>query len=137
LTLGDALTKSGASDWLASVLAPTLDGLPYEVVLVTLVLIGFVITQFMNNVTLGAILAPVLITLGQASGIAPERMVIPTIMTIALAYMLPGASARMTLAAVTGAVERKNMLWAGFVVGFPSALIIMLFFYILTRLGLI
>jgi sodium-dependent dicarboxylate transporter 2/3/5 len=137
LTLGDALEKSGASAWLASLLAPALQGLPYEIVLVVLVLVGFTITQFMNNVTLGAILAPVLITLGQAGGIAPTRMVIPTIMAIALAFMLPSASARMTLAAVTGAVERKHMVWAGLVVGLPSALVILIFFFLLSRFGLI
>ena len=137
LTLGNALDKSGASAWLASILAPQLQGLPYEVILVVLVLVGFTITQFMNNVTLGAILAPVLITLGQASGIAPTRMVLPTIMAVALAYMLPGASARMTLAAVSGAVERKNMLWAGLVVGMASALVVILFFYLMAQWGLI
>jgi sodium-dependent dicarboxylate transporter 2/3/5 len=137
LTLGDALGKSGASVWLASILAPMLQGLPYEIILIVLVIIGFAITQFMNNVTLGAILAPVLITLGHASGIAPARMVIPTIMAVALAFMLPSASARMTLAAVTGAVERKSMIRAGFIVGAPSALIVIIFFYLLSRLGLI
>jgi sodium-dependent dicarboxylate transporter 2/3/5 len=137
LTLGDALGKSGASVWLATILAPALQGLPYEIVLVVLVVVGFAITQFMNNVTLGAILAPVLITLGQASGITPARMVLPTIMAVALAYMLPNASARMTLAAVSGAVERKSMIWAGLVVGVPSALVIIIFFYLLSRLGLI
>jgi sodium-dependent dicarboxylate transporter 2/3/5 len=137
LTLGDALDKSGASLWLATMLSPMLQGLPYELLLVVLVAIGFVITQFMNNVTLGAILTPVLITLGQASGIPPARMVVPTIMAIALAYMLPGASARMTLAAVTGAVERKNMIWAGLVVGVPSAIVVILFFYLASQLGLI
>lgn len=137
LTLGDALDKSGASQWLASILAPMLQGLPYEVILVVLVLTGFAITQFMNNVTLGAILAPVLITLGQASGIPPERMVIPTIMAVSLAFALPGASARMTLAAVTGAVDRKNMMWAGLVVGLPAAIVIMLLFYAMSRFGFI
>lgn len=137
LTLGDALDKSGASQWLASILAPMLQGLSYEILLVVLVLVGFSITQFMNNVTLGAILAPVLISLAQASGIVPERMVIPTIMAVGLAFMLPNASARMTLVAVTGAVERKSMLWAGLVVGLPSALVIIIFFYLLSRFGLI
>jgi sodium-dependent dicarboxylate transporter 2/3/5 len=137
LTLGDALDKSGANPWLASLLAPLLQGLPYEIVLVVLVMVGFIITQLMNNVTLGAILAPVLITLGQASGIDPARMVIPTIMAVALAFMLPSASARMTLAAVSGAVERKNMIWAGLVVGVPSMLVVIVFFYLLSWLNLI
>jgi sodium-dependent dicarboxylate transporter 2/3/5 len=137
LTLGDALDKTGASAWFASILAPSLEGLPYFVILTVLVMTGFALTQFMNNVTLGAILAPVLITLGEASGIAPERLVIPTVMAVALAYMLPGASARMTLVAVTGVVERKQMMRVGLIVGLPSAVFVLLFFLVLSQVGLI
>ena len=63
---------------------------------------------------------PILITLGTASGIPPARLVLPTVMTIALAYTLPSGSARMTLVAVTGAIPRKDMLRAGLLVGAPS-----------------
>lgn len=135
LTLGNALDKTGAGSWFASILAPTLEGLPYIVVLSALVLLGFVLTQFMSNVTLGAILAPVLITLGEASGIAPVRLVLPTIIAVALAFMLPSASARMTLVAVTGAVDGKTMARAGLVVGLPSALFVLLFFYAMSLMG--
>jgi sodium-dependent dicarboxylate transporter 2/3/5 len=78
-----------------------------------------------------------LITVGEATGIAPARMVIPTIMSVALAFVLPSASARMTLVAVTGAVERKNMVWAGLVVGLPCAFVVIIFFYLMTQLRLI
>lgn len=135
LTMGDALDKTGASVWFAEMLAPLLQGLPYVVILGVLILLGFALTQLMNNVTLGAILVPVLITLGQASGIQPARLVIPTIMAVAIAYMFPSASARMTLVAVTGLVERKSMLRAGLTVGVPSVLVIFLFFYIMSRFG--
>ncbi|HXF63445.1 MAG TPA: DASS family sodium-coupled anion symporter [Caldilineaceae bacterium] len=137
LSLGDALEKTGASTWFASRLAPSLDDLPYGMILTILVLLGFALTQLLNNVPLGAIFAPVLITLGDATGIAPVRLVIPTIMSIGLAYMLPGASARMTLVAVTGAVERKEMMRTGLIVGLPSALFVLVFFYGLSLLGLI
>lgn len=137
LSLGDALDKTGASAWFANQLAPLFDGLPYVVILTGLVVIAFVLTQFMNNVTLGAILTPVLITLAEASAIAPARLVIPAVFTLALAYMLPAASARMTLVAVTGAVERRDMVRAGMVVGIPSALFIILFFYAMSSLGMI
>jgi sodium-dependent dicarboxylate transporter 2/3/5 len=135
LTLGNALDKTGAGSWFASILAPTLEGLPYLVVLSVLVLTGFVLTQFMNNVTLGAILTPVLITLGEAAGIAPTRLVLPTIIAVALAFMLPSASARMTLVAVTGAVSNKTMIRAGLVVGLPSALFVLIFFYVMSLFG--
>lgn len=135
LTMGDALDKTGASAWFAEMLGPTLQGMPYWAVLTVLVLAGFILTQFMNNVTLGAILAPVLITLGQAGGIDPVRLVLPTIMAVALAYTLPGGSARMTLVAVTGAVDRNTMLRTGLILGLPSALLVWGFFYLLTWLG--
>jgi sodium-dependent dicarboxylate transporter 2/3/5 len=137
LTLGNALQVTGATAWFAALLAPTLNPLPYVAILAALVIVSFTLTQFMNNVTLGAILTPVLVTLGEASGIAPERLLLPTIFTVAMAYTLPGASARMTLVAVTGAVESKDMMRAGLFVGLPSALIIFLFFYSLSQFGLI
>ncbi|MCC6453406.1 MAG: DASS family sodium-coupled anion symporter [Caldilineaceae bacterium] len=135
LTMGDALDKTGASVWFAEMLAPLLYGLPYVVILGALILVGFTLTQLMSNVTLGAILAPVLITLGQASGIDPTRLVIPTIIAVALAYMFPGASARMTMVAVTGVVDRKSMMRAGLIVGLPSAVFVFLFFYIISLFG--
>ena len=137
LTLGDALNKTGASQWFADMASPLLEGLPYVAVLAILITGAFVLTQFMNNVTLGAIWAPILITLGQASGIAPQRLLLPTVMALALAYMLPGASARMTLVSVTGAVERPVMIRSGLIVGVPSALLILGFFYLLSQFNLI
>jgi sodium-dependent dicarboxylate transporter 2/3/5 len=137
LTLGDALDKTGANTWFAGLLAPALLGLPFEVILTLLILIGFIITQFINNVPLGAILAPVLISLGEASGIDPVRLVVPTILAVGVAYMLPGASARMTLVAVTGAVDRREMMRIGLLVGVPSMFFVWVFFLVLARVGLI
>lgn len=136
-TLGDALDKTGANAWFANILAPTLSTLPFSLVLLILLVLGFVITQLINDVTLGAIFSPILVSMGLATGIPPERLVIPTIIAIGLAYMFPSASARMTLVAVTGAVERSEMLRIGFLIGVPSLLVVYGFFYLLTLLGLI
>jgi sodium-dependent dicarboxylate transporter 2/3/5 len=134
-TLGDALQKSGFNDWVAELAEPLLSGLPFAVTLLVLVGIGFVITQFINDVTLGAIFSPILIALAQASGIPPERLVVPTILAVGLAYALPSASARMALVAVTGAVDRKDMFRTGMIVGIPSMVVVYLFFMLLTALG--
>lgn len=136
LTLGDALGKTGASQWFADQLAPSLNGLPFPVILAILMVIGFSLTQLMNNVTIGAIMAPVLITLASAIGVPPESLVIPTIMAVALAFMLPSASARMTMVAVTGAVERSTMVRTGLIVGIPALLILYVFFFAVAQLGL-
>ncbi len=137
LTLGDALEKTGASAWFANLMAPTFEGLPFVIVLGALILLAFCITQFMNNVPLGAILAPVLITLGQASSIDPVRLVIPTIFAIALAFALPSGSARMILIAVTGVVTRREMFRTGAIVGLACAGVIFVFFYLLSQFGMI
>ncbi|MEM7534525.1 MAG: DASS family sodium-coupled anion symporter [Chloroflexota bacterium] len=137
LTLGDALAKTGANLWFAGLLGPLLDGLPYVAILSILVLMAFTITQFLNNVPLGAIFAPILLTLAEANGTAPPRLLLPTIFTLALAYTLPGGSARITLAAVTGAVQSKDMMRTGLIVGIPSAICILIYFYIIGKLGFI
>lgn len=136
LTLGDSLAKTGASEWFAAQLAPTLGGLPFPAILAILMLIGFSLTQLMNNVTIGAIMAPVLITLAQATGMPPASLVIPTMMAVALAFTLPSASARMTMVAVTGAVDRGIMVRSGLIVGVPGLLALYGFFYAVARLGL-
>ena len=137
LTLGDALEKTGASSWFADLMAPTFQGLPFILVLAGLILLAFCITQFMNNVPLGAIIAPVLITIGQAADIDPVRLVIPTIFAIALAFALPSGSARMILIAVTGVVERQEMLRTGLIVGLACAGVIFLFFSLLSQFNMI
>jgi sodium-dependent dicarboxylate transporter 2/3/5 len=136
LTVGESLAKTGASEWFAAQLAPTLGGMTFPAILAILMLLGFTLTQFMNNVTIGAIMAPVLITLAQATGMPPASLVIPTIMSLALAFMLPSASARMTMVSVTGAVDQRTMLRTGLIVGLPSVLLLYGFFFVLAYLGL-
>ena len=137
LTLGDALDKSGASAWIVSLVEPLLGGLPYVAILALVVISTFTLTQFMNSVTYGAILSPILVTLGVSSGIAPPRLVLPFVFTLALCYMLPNSSARMTLVAVSGAVDSPTMLRSGLTVGVPSAILVFVFFALLNAFGLI
>jgi sodium-dependent dicarboxylate transporter 2/3/5 len=102
-----------------------------------LMIIGFVLTQMMNNVTIGAIMAPVLVSIAEATGMPPASLVVPTIMAVALAFMLPSASARMTMVAVTGAVDRRTMVRTGLIVGVPALVAIYAFFYGVGALGLL
>ncbi len=137
LTLGDALDKSGASAWIVSLVEPMLSGLPYVAILALLIASTYILTQFMNSVTYGAILSPILVTLGMSSGIAPPRLILPFVFTLALCYLLPNSSARMTLVAVSGTVDAPSMLRSGLIVGIPSAVLVFLFFTALSLLGLI
>ena len=133
--LGFALDATGANAWIAQLAQPVLQPLPFAVTLLVVILVGFAVTQLINDVTLGAIFSPILVALAQAIGIPPARLVVPTIIAVGLAYMLPSASARMALVAVTGAVEPKQMVRAGLVVGLPSVLVVYLFFLLMTWVG--
>ena len=62
---------------------------------------------------------------------------LPAVIALGLAFTLPGGSARMTLVAVSGAVDRREMVRVGFLIALPSAFIIALFFTLLGLLGLI
>ena len=136
-TLGDALQKSGVNDWFASVLSPMLSTMHPAVVIFAVVALSFTITQFINNVALGAILTPVLMGVAQASGVPPERLVLPAIITLGLAFTLPGGSARMTLVAVSGTVDRNEMVRVGLLIALPSAVLIAVYFTVLGLFGLI
>lgn len=137
LSLGDALDKTGASDWIVSLIEPALSGLPYLAILAILIASTFLLTQFMNSVTYGAILSPILVTLGVTTSIIPTRLVLPFVFTLALCYMLPNSSARMTLVAISGAVDTKNQLRSGLLVGLPSAIFVFAYFALLSLVGLI
>lgn len=135
LTMGDALEKTGANTWFATQLAPLLDGLPYAAILIVMIFSIFILTQSLNSVVLGAIISPILISLGQASGIPPAQLVLPAIFALTPCYMLPNSSARMTLVALTGGVSRRDMVRTGFIVGLISEAVILLFFYVSGLMG--
>jgi len=137
LTLGDSLDKTGASVWLANLLAPMLQGLPYTLILSVMIPTIYVLTQFTNSVTWAAILTPMLITLGEVIGIGAVRMVVPMTLTLAFCFLLPISSARMTLVSVTGAVSRKDMFRIGLTVGVPAVTVVWLFFLLISRFRLI
>lgn len=134
-TLGDALVKTGFNEWLATMAQPLLSGLPYAAILLILLVFGFATTQLINDVTLGAIYSPILLALADAIGMSPVKLVVPTIIAVGLAYMLPSASSRMALVAVTGAVDRKLMMRTGLVVGLPSLAVVFMFFLVLEAFG--
>lgn len=134
-TLGDAMAKTGLNDWVADQAQPLLGALPYAVTLLAVLSILFVITQFINDITLGAIFSPILVALAQATDISPSRLVLPAVLVITLSFMFPSSSSRMVLVAVTGAVPRAIMRRTGIVVGIAGFAIIYCLFVLLSMLG--
>lgn len=134
-TLGDAMEKTGLNDWIAMQMEPLLGALPYAVTLLAVLAIIFALTQFINDITIGAIFSPILVAMAQATGISPVRLVLPAILVIALSFVLPSSSSRMVLVAVTGAVPKAVMRKTGLVVGLAGFVVIYLIFVILSLVG--
>ncbi len=138
LSLGEALTRTGATEWFADLIIPLLGGLPFLAILMSLVFISAILTNVMNNTTIAAVFVPILISLAQTDpNLDAVQLVLPVTLATTFGYSLPSASGRMALIAASGLVERSQMLRYGLIVTLVSSLALGLFFYVLSIAGLI
>ncbi len=138
LSLGEALSRSGATDWFATLLAPAIKGPPLIVSMLLLVFLSALLTNLLNNTTIAAVFVPILISLAMAD---PEfnavQLVLPVTLATTFGYSLPSASGRMALIAASGIVDRGVMMRFGVILTVVSSTALGLFFYLLTVLNLI
>lgn len=138
LSLGETLGRSGATDFLATLMAPVVTGPPLFVSLLILVFVSAILTNILNNTTIAAVLVPVLISVSASN---PEfgavQLVIPVTMATTFGYSLPSASGRMALIGASGLVSSGEMMRYGLITTIVSALLLTGLFYGLTVLNLI
>jgi solute carrier family 13 (sodium-dependent dicarboxylate transporter), member 2/3/5 len=138
LSLGETLTRTGATQWFSGLIAPLVTGPSLLATLVLLVLISALLTNLLNNTTIAAVFVPVLIALSsETPDIDPVQLVLPVVMATAFGYSLPSASGRMALIASTGIIDKSVMFKYGLIVTVVSSVVLALFFYLLTLAGLI
>jgi sodium-dependent dicarboxylate transporter 2/3/5 len=137
LTLGDTLTRSGATKWLSGLVGPFIQDLPFILVLTGIVTVSALLTNVLNNTTIAAVFVPILMSVSQAQGVNPIRYVIPATLATTFGYSLPSASARMAILASTGLVTREEMLKYGILITIPSVLALIIVFYVITLAGVI
>ena len=77
LSLGEALTRSGATDWLAGLITPLVKGPPLLVSILLMVTLTAFLTNLMNNTTIAAVFVPILITLARKRP-NPQRSAVGT-----------------------------------------------------------
>jgi sodium-dependent dicarboxylate transporter 2/3/5 len=138
LSLGDALTRTGVSKWLADAIVPIVDGPHLLVSMLILVFASALLTNVLNNTTIAAVFVPILISLASVDpALDAVQLVLPVTLATTFGYSLPSASGRMALVASTGIVGRKVMLRNGLIMTVVSSIILSLFFYILAVAKLI
>lgn len=114
LSLGAALLKTGAAEWLITGIFSLVGSNPSTLVLViVLMIIGVLITQVMSNVALAAILVPLSVTLAQSQSLPIGTFAVPVAIACSLSYMLPTADPTIAMAYGTGFVKIKEIFKAG------------------------
>lgn len=136
LSLGEALSRTGATDWFAELIVPLVAGPPLIVSMLLLVFLSALLTNVMNNTTIAAVFVPILITLAQTNqSFDPVQLVLPVTLATTFGYSLPSASGRMSLIAASGIVNRSEMMRYGLVMTFASSTVLGLLFYLLVVLN--
>ena len=138
LALGAALTRTGATDWVAELISPIVSGPPLIISILLLVFLSALLTNVMNNTTIAAVFVPILISLASTDpALNPVLLVLAVTLATTFGYSLPSASGRMALVSASGIIEPRDMMRYGLVATLISALILGLFFYIMSVLNLI
>ena len=138
LSLGETLSRTGATDWFADLIVPLVSGPPLLVSMLLLVFLSALLTNVMNNTTIAAVFVPILISLAQADpAFDAVQLVMPVTLATTFGYSLPSASGRMSLIAASGIINRSEMLRYGLIMTVASSVVLGIFFYLLVVLNLI
>lgn len=138
LSLGETLSRTGATEWFAGLITPLVKGPPLLLSLLLMVFLSALLTNIMNNTTIAAVFVPILISLAEADpAFNAVQLVLPVTLATTFGYSLPSASGRMALIAASGIVDRGEMMRYGLVLTAISSLVLGIFFYVLVLLNLI
>jgi sodium-dependent dicarboxylate transporter 2/3/5 len=136
LSLGETLSRTGATDWFASLIAPVVTGPPLLISLMLLVYLSALLTNVMNNTTIAAVFVPILISLARVDpSVNTIQLVLPVTLATTFGYSLPSASGRMALIAASGIIDRGEMLRYGLILTLASSGILGLLFYALALMN--
>lgn len=131
LSLGDTLTRSGATDWLATSMTPLVTGPPLWVSILALIFVSATLTNVLNNTTIAAVLVPVLINIAATNpNFSAIQLVIPATLATTFGYSLPSASGRMALIGASGLVSGSEMLKYGVIATVISSIMLAAMFYV-------
>ncbi len=138
LSLGDAVTRTDAPGWLASLLSPFLSGYPMIFSVALFSFASILLTNVMSNAAVVAIFAPIIIFMSYTgNGFNPVQLLMPLALSTTFGYSLPSASGRMALISAMGLVRSEEVLKIGVIVSLVSGGLLVLLFSILLTSGFI
>ncbi len=131
---GFALAKgfelSGLSDWLASHLK-VLKGAEPVLLILCIVVVVCVISEFASNVASIQLVIPILIAFQKELDLHPLLLMVPATLAASLGFMLPVATAPNTIVFGSRKLDVKDMASAGFLIDLAGILMITLVMWFL------
>src|SRR5437762_6927593 len=112
IALGSAMTRSGASGWIASVTVSRWAQSPFQV-LALISAIGILLTEAMSHSAVVALLMPVALGIAQQFGIDPRIMAPAVALPSGLAFTLPVGTPGNAIAYSSGYLRLRDMLLPG------------------------
>ncbi|SDM02749.1 SLC13 family permease [Halarsenatibacter silvermanii] len=89
IPLGTAMQRSGTAEFLASRLLEVLAGSPAPIILVTVALLASFLTLFMSNVASTVVLVPLVMIMGEETGIDPRSLALLAGICASNSFLLP------------------------------------------------
>ena len=125
IALAGAFTSSGLSAHIVTGLSG-LDSLPTPVLILTVALTVTFLTEVTSNTATANVMMPLLAGSAASAGLAPEEMMLPAVLAVSCAFMLPVATAPNAIVYGTGLVPIKSMMRVGLLLNVLAAGIITL-----------
>jgi len=113
LSLADALSANGVSDWIGHHVQG-LSGAPPLVVVATIAGIVIFLTELTSNTATTAALVPILASMAPGLGVPPLMLAVPAALAASCAFMLPVATPPNAIVFGSGRVSIAQMCRAGF-----------------------
>ncbi len=115
IALSGVLKDTGASLFLARLLADSVNG--WAVVAVIAAVVAFVIflTELSSNTAVAALFVPIFFSVAGELGIEPSKLVLPLAIAASCAFMMPVATPPNAIVYASGRVPQQAMMRVGFI----------------------
>jgi len=130
LTIADAFETSGLSRAIGSSLTG-LSTWPMLAMMTTLAVSAGFLTNIMNNTAMAALLMPLLAAAGKSTGLDPILLMMPTVLSVSFAFMLPIGTPPNAIVYGTGHVSIRDMAREGFMINLVGAAVVTIICYLL------
>ncbi|CAM4793982.1 unnamed protein product [Rotaria magnacalcarata] len=123
LTIATAFEKSKLSDSVAKILG-FVSGVPRAAASIIIIIVSGFFTEVTSNTSTASIFLPVLDSVAMSSGIHPAFLILPCILAVSLAFMLPIATPPNAIVFASGAIRVVDMIKTGIVMNLIGFLVI-------------